>query len=732
MTAALRKGFVMDKVSVDLRHCYGIKALKHEFNFKEARAFAIYAPNGAMKSSFALTFKNLSKGEQPRDRIFPDRPTSATVTDENGAPIEHDRVLVVLSYDEEFGPSEKTCTLLVDPTLRAEFAKLQASIDEAKQQLVDALKQQSGSKSNLEAEVSMAIMKTPNEFRRALIRLKDEVYEQADSPFVNVQYDNIFADAILTALNTKNLKTLILDYITRYNELLAASTFFRRGIFDYYNAAQIAESLAKNGFFTASHSVNLKADGEVVEVNTQEELEQIIDNEKQSILKDQKLIKTFDAVQAQLNKNAGLRDFRKYLMDNIELLPHLSNIDKFKEEVIKSYLKTHQSLYQNLLDTYEKVRERESVIYLEAEKQQTQWERVIEIFNRRFTVPFTLHVTNKINVMIGSARIMELGFTYQDGADPTEIQRDELLKYLSNGEKKAFYILNVIFEVERRIKEHQETLVIVDDLADSFDYQNKYAIVEYLRDISNEGVFKQVILTHNFDFLRTIQSRFINYACCLMAMKDDTGITLRQAEGVKNIFVNDWKVNFFKDDKKKIASIAFLRNLVEFTRGENDPVYLKLTSMLHLRPDTPILTVGDLDKIYNEECHDNQASPDAARSILELIDTAADACLNAGHGLNLENKVVLSIATRLRAERFVAGKLNDAAFVEGITGHQTQVLIAKFKKEFPAETAAAAVLDRVALMTPENIHLNSFMYEPIIDMGEDRLRNLYGEVKALV
>ncbi len=202
------------------------------------------------------------------------------------------------------------------------------------------------------------------------------------------------------------------------------------------------------------------------------------------------------------------------------------------------------------------MREREEIIFAEAEKQETQWERVIDIFNRRFNVPFTLHINNKIDVMIGSARIMELGFTYDDGEDSTEIQRDELLNYLSSGEKKAFYILNVIFEVERRIKDQQETLVIVDDLADSFDYQNKYAIVEYLRDISSEGVFKQIILAHNFDFMRTIQSRFVSYASCLMGLKSDAGITLVQAEGVKNIFVKDWKLHFFDDDKKKIASMS--------------------------------------------------------------------------------------------------------------------------------------------------------------------------------
>lgn len=34
-------------------------------------------------------------------------------------------------------------------------------------------------------------------------------------------------------------------------------------------------------------------------------------------------------------------------------------------------------------------------------------------------------------------------------------------------------------------------------------------------------------------------------------------------------------------------------------------------------------------------------------------------------------------------------------------------------------------------MTPENIHLNSFMYEPLLDMDIQELLNLYSRVKAL-
>ncbi len=41
------------------------------------------------------------------------------------------------------------------------------------------------------------------------------------------------------------------------------------------------------------------------------------------------------------------------------------------------------------------------------------------------------------------------------------------------------------------------------------------------------------------------------------------------------------------------------------------------------------------------------------------------------------------------------------------------------------------LLEQVNLMTPENIHINSFMYEPILDMSNHHLKNLYCDVKLL-
>ncbi|MGV8677806.1 hypothetical protein ACV356_32245, partial [Pseudomonas aeruginosa] len=81
------------------------------------------------------------------------------------------------------------------------------------------------------------------------------------------------------------------------------------------------------------------------------------------------------------------------------------------------------------------------------------------------------------------------------------------MQALSTGEKKAFYGLNILFEIEVRKKAKQETLIIVDDIADSFDYKNKYAIIKYLMDIADDPHLKQIIFTNNFDFYLTIRVR---------------------------------------------------------------------------------------------------------------------------------------------------------------------------------------------------------------------------------
>ena len=101
-------------------------------------------------------------------------------------------------------------------------------------------------------------------------------------------------------------------------------------------------------------------------------------------------------------------------------------------------------------------------------------------------------------------------------------------------------------------------------------------------------------------------------------------------------------------------------------------------------------------------------------------------------GDSLEDKIVLSIGIRLIAEKYMVTEISDPAFVNDIGENQTSKLFEKFRENFPNNVQAIDIIQQVMLMTPENIHLNSFMYEPILYMGGEHLKKLYGDVQALV
>jgi hypothetical protein len=92
----------MQTLNIELEHCYGIRKLKSAFDFSNGRAFAIYAPNGAMKTSLAKTFGDLSLDAEFKDTIFPARASVRHILDEQGGKLAKENVLV-LQPVERFG-----------------------------------------------------------------------------------------------------------------------------------------------------------------------------------------------------------------------------------------------------------------------------------------------------------------------------------------------------------------------------------------------------------------------------------------------------------------------------------------------------------------------------------------------------------------------------------------------------------------------------------------------------
>jgi len=696
-----------------------------------ASAVAIYAPNGAMKSSLASTFQDIADSKQSQDRIFPNRTTTRVIQDENNIDLAASNVLVLRPYEEFASNGDGTATLLVNATLRQEYEALYAGVTSARAALISALKTTAKTKRTVDREVSSTFMPSGGDFDAALSTLKEDLDKDWEPVFKDVPYDVINDDRVAAFLANGDFRTAINDYTKKYNELLAASKYFKKGGFNYYEATNVAKELKNSGFFKAKHSVSLNGD-EKQEINSEAELQALIDAERAKISEDAALRKKYEDLEKQIQKNAQLREFGDYLQSHEELLPELADPAAFKKKLWMSYLKANHALCIDLLNKVGQAATRSAEIEAQAAKEQTLWQAVIDIFNNRFIVPFHLEVANKVQVVLGKEMAPRLGFVFTDGNDHASVERDDLLKSLSTGEKKAFHILNMLFDIEVRRAGGRATLLVVDDIADSFDYKNKYAIIQYLSDLAEDQHFKLLILTHNFDFYRTIESRnLVPRKNCYMVSKTAAGVTLEAAQGVRNIFSQVWKPGFFTDNRKKICCIPFMRNLIEYIKGDADPNYLRLTSLLHWKADTAQITVADLDAIYINLFGAAGQSGNGATPIVDLLATEVVACLQAADGINFENKVLLAIASRLQAERFMATKINDATWLANINTSQTQALFKRYRTDFPAETAHIAVIQRVLLMTPENIHLNSFMYEPILDMSDQHLRRLYSAVVAM-
>lgn len=726
----------MKKLHINLEHCYGIRRLQAEFDFESnGDVFAIYAPNGVMKTSLANTFRDVSNDVDSTDRIWKANETKRIIHDEKGDELPAEGVFVIEPYNERYR-SDRISTLLVNDDLRRRYEEIHREIDEKAEILTNELKGPTGLKKGIREDFSNSITHDPNDFYRALSRVREEVENEKETPLGNIVYTDIFNPKVEAVLSDSDFIDKIQEYIQKYDELVSKSTFFRKGVFTHNNAADIAKNLNANGFFKAEHSVFLRIKGEKIEVSSVKELEAAIQAEKDVILTDDSLKAAFEAIDKQLQKNVDLKNFRTCLEKNQIVLGELANPERLRQKLWVEYLIRSKTAYLELLTSFNEGKDKIADIVMEAKAERTKWAEVISIFNERFSVPFVVRMDNQEDVILKSD-IPSVCFDFLEDPDDSDsatapIDEADLKRVLSNGESRALYILNILFEVEARKTTKQDTLFIVDDIADSFDYKNKYAIIEYLMEVGSTEGFQLLILSHNFDFYRTVSSRLnLDRHSRILASKENGTVILQQEIYQKSAPFSYWRKNLV-NKSMLIAAIPFLRNLAEFS-GDNTSK-AKLTSLLHIKSDTGQFSVADLEALIKAILHDQGSIvlPNSENSVKDLIyEVASTIVADPADASVLEDKVVLSIAIRLKAEEFMIAQIDDEPFWLGITSNQTITLIKRFNQDFPTQKDEIQLFNQVNLMTPENIHLNSFMYEPILDLSAHHLKKLFNKVNAL-
>lgn len=740
----------IQKVKINLKHCYGINKLCSNFDFSKSNMQLIYAPNGTMKTSFAKTFKDLSDTtgkSKPCDQLNKDLQSvfDVVIEDVNGGErqITSDEIKVIKSYDESaFKSEEAILTLLANKEIRQQYVDIFKELDNEKKSVLSPLKKITGS-SNYEQEIIDAFSDPGTKklsIFEVLATIIDDV-KQSNSTFDFI-YNHIFDPKGKVRDFLDENYDLLQKYSEKYNELLSSSQFFSNNgerAFGTIEAGALRDSIKGDEYFQSGHKLSLKDETVVGSV---EKLSEIIDDEIKKVFDNQEIKDIFDKIDKKLQGNQELRNFKKVIERDKTLIAKLTNYDEFRKEVWYSFLKQIELGIGSLVENYNAKKLDIEKIVTAANGSKGLWHDTVKEFMTRFTgLPFSFGIENLGDAILGKDMP---SITYRYGnklVDKSVLTKD----ILSQGERRAFYLLNIIFDIKSREKENKETIFIIDDIADSFDYKNKYAIIQYLNDLNKSENFKSIVLTHNFDFYRTLQERVLasgKWDYSFIAERNNDEIRLLPGgEKVITDPFNKWRNKCNKNEKLLVATIPFIRELYNYQKGNRSQEYLLLTHLLHNKeadnqnniPATYDIKLSDIESAFVYMLNVQFEFPDKTKKVIDIIFSVADQIQQDPHGgICLEDKIVLAIATRLLAEQKILTYIERPS---NISKNQFWELYNLFREQFGSDETKKGILDvleQVNIITPANIHINSFMYEPIIDIGIDELVCLYERVKALI
>lgn len=743
----------MGKLNLDLQNCYGIKKMNEEIDFSKNNVAIIYAQNGMMKSSLAKTFQAIRDGNKVEERIF-NNESSYNIYFDNSFKFSSDNLIVVNPFEESIVENQNL--LMANDELRMKYSEIHKELNFKEELIYNQIK----------AKIILKQKKDYNDIKKIILRdfgfsSKDEfellihIRSLLDIPELeclldenNLNYSLLFDEKVNSIFKNQDTIDLIELYEEKYKELVEKSLYMKSGVIDHNNYNKIGKELNENGFFKANNEIILNAkDGSISKkFKDEKELNEFIEAEKNSVLNSEEIKKEFEKINNELNKNKGIKELNSFLQDNQEIIIEYKDIELFKKKIWVKAFETCRYLLDDFIESYNKSNDKLKELKVEAQKQETDWKNAIDLFKERFFVPFRIEASNQEDVILRQ-EMPSFKYIFSDCNGEKEVTKESLLDVISTGERRAFYILNIIFKILIAKKQEQECFIVLDDISESFDYKNKYAIIEYIKDISEytdsngKKLFKILLLTHNFDFYRTVGSRIATPNNSYIAQLNSGEIKLEKGHYTKKLFLNN-KNDIFKNNKLNekimIASIPVVRNLIEYTEGSSNNDYLTLTSILHYKDDTKSITLKDIEEIFNKHWLKNNCNLSTGREnelIYDILMHESEKIQDT-ETIEINNKLILSMAIRLKAEEYIQNRIkseieNGKEVIEEILENNNQMreLLNKYKEFINDENVR--ILESVNIITPQNIHFNSFMFEPILDTSIKELYKTYNEIKKL-
>lgn len=734
------------------KNCYGLENFTLEeikFDSNNSKAI-IYAPNGVMKSSFSKTLDDISRKKKPIDRIFSENPSSYTLEYYSSTysdtkklkRTEQPNIYVINSFDEKFEAySDSVATILADDEIREKYDSIHSALSAEINTFVGILKSHTSlNDEQLRYGICLDFGFGNDMGWESIITELSSIWPTIPvlSEFKEIKYDILFNEYTKKIIYDTTFQARIQEYIDTYEKLVKTSNILSLQ-FDDYNAAELGKTIEKTKLFSANHKLIL-SNGTIIE--NIDKWNKMVSDEIARINETPELSQIHSSISKMINGSVAARNLKDLIKEHREIIKYLANIDATKKSIWITYIQLEGFDIEALNKSITSKRAEIEGLLVEVDKQQQQWIKVVELFKKRFHAPFKVEIQNPRRVVLDNepARLV---FKYMRGIEEREKTKEELMACLSVGEKRALYLLQVLFDLEKvkdiANKTGQKQLVVADDIADSFDYSNKYAIIEYLNELSQNQMIDLLILTHNFDFYRTISSRLgISYNMCFVAQKElDGKISMSNFTYKKDFFsvgimnvIRDGQIDDSSKLRTFISAVPFCRNVCEYTGDES--LFAYLTSLLHVKLNSDSITMVDCwnqikasFKLQSLNCHQsNDKWTDT------VFNVANDICSEGANGVSLINKICLSIAIRLKAEFYLRTLLINNGVDILCTKDQTRVWVNRAQAYLSEREKS--ILSDVLLITPESIHVNAFMYEPLIDIPNYQLIGLYRDCCSLV
>lgn len=694
-----------------LENAYGINKLRVNVNSaKKLFQNLIYSKNGTFKTSFSRALYQISNGETDlvKDRITDELANiDMKIITENGEISDLTDKFLVFSreiYESDDKSLSKHSTELERLTINKKDKNYieQLIVDETEEVylLLNTSLKNAGLKfDDVKGLYDFDVVGEID----WLIEFLNYINSANLVDISKINLKKIFQKAY-NAIDDNEFKTKAEKYLEVFNNKIKVELFDDN--FDHTNCMDFISSLKKTSFLSEIGERGVVIKGEPYYDIKQ--LEKLFNDAINKVSSDPEVIEKTN----ELLKTMGTAQEAKKLREEMVTDPLLiSQLSMGRKEIIRIFLKQTGINFIYWIDILEKAKMEVSRMLKAAVDKKSLFDKAIEIYTKRFHPVFDITIENRAESVLG-LQVPMIEFKHKRCLSKT-IDESELYSILSSGERTTLNILKFIVEYEAN--KEKNPFIILDDIVETFDYANRYAFIEYINDLVNQDV-PVIVLTHNFEFYRTLSGRIPKLVNCVATSNDSGEVDISENGNILRNIENVLKIN---NELELLFSIPFVREANMVLQKDVE----LLTNCLHYKKDTITITLGDIVKELGVQV---RFSVDYQKSYLTLLKEKANAIQNFDN-FDLVKKTILSIASRIVLEEKIIGI--DFSKIENVVTNQTRYLLDTYKNDLTDEVIN--LLERVQLFTPEFIHANSFMYEPLIDIEGNYLFKLYDDIKKI-